>query len=838
MIVRLAGISIVALAAAPLHAQQVAEADTQEIVVTAQLREQNPIEVPIALSATTGETLGRLGLEDFERFSRFVPGFAVQNQAPNNPGFVLRGITSDSGTAFNEPRVSVFQDGVSISKSRGSYVELFDMERVEVARGPQTTLYGRGALIGAVNLIQNKADPSSYAAMARASYGNFDATILEGMANLPLGEGIAARVAGRYRKRDGTVENLLGGADFNSIDTGAVRGSFHVGSGALTFDLIGNYQKDTPAGTSFKSISLRPTDPATGAVIGDAGRNSGAALALGQGFEGGRRLGGDREVWGVTGIATWELDGRFELTSITAYREFDTFEAFDADGISLPLLTAAEGTHGDQTSQELRLAYEDGPISAFIGASYFHERGSQSAPTQFYERQLLPQLTGTLSGPIPGRPRTDPAPSALFNSTAFTGALLQGLAGASGVLLPAAQAQAIAANLNPLYRETSTNFSRTEAFDLFGDVTWRIGERLELGAGLRYTHDDKRTGYVAAVTNGRSVLGGVLAALAQPAPIRNALLGALAVPGAANIPPSAAFPVPLFGLGIQPTSANGGRDDADLSDDGLSWRFTVRYAASDEVSLYANYARGRRPRVLSANAPAAPFGATQFDVLPNERVDSWEAGIKTALNGRTLFVDGSLFYYKYDNFQSIVQQGTQFVITNAGRAESYGFESQLRWVPSDVATLFATYTYNHSRFGSGLRDGNRFRLSPDHMGAIGLILDYPLGPGTISFAPTITWQSRVYFDDDNDRSDLQQRPNALVPDNIRDETQKGYALVNARLGYQLNGWLIEGFVDNLFDADYIRDAGNTGDALGLATFIAGDPRTYGISATVRFGGGR
>ncbi|WP_163597360.1 TonB-dependent receptor plug domain-containing protein, partial [Klebsiella pneumoniae] len=77
----------------------------------------------------------------------------------NNPGFVMRGITSDSGSAFNEPRVSVFQDGVSISKSRGSYVELFDMERVEVAKGPQSTLYGRGALIGAVNLVQAKADP-------------------------------------------------------------------------------------------------------------------------------------------------------------------------------------------------------------------------------------------------------------------------------------------------------------------------------------------------------------------------------------------------------------------------------------------------------------------------------------------------------------------------------------------------------------------------------------------------------------------------------------------------------------------------------------------------------
>jgi iron complex outermembrane receptor protein len=93
----------------------------------------------------------------------------VQNQSPNNAGFVMRGITSDSGESTAEPRVSVFQDGISISKSRGSYVELFDIERVEVAKGPQSTLYGRGALIGAVNMIQNKANRRDFSASAASA---------------------------------------------------------------------------------------------------------------------------------------------------------------------------------------------------------------------------------------------------------------------------------------------------------------------------------------------------------------------------------------------------------------------------------------------------------------------------------------------------------------------------------------------------------------------------------------------------------------------------------------------------------------------------------------------
>jgi iron complex outermembrane recepter protein len=202
--------------------------------------------------------------------------------------------------------------------------------------------------------------------------------------------------------------------------------------------------------------------------------------------------------------------------------------------------------------------------------------------------------------------------------------------------------------------------------------------------------------------------------------------------------------------------------------------------------------------------------------------------------------DGAVYYYEYKNFQTVEQQGTAFVTTNAGRAESYGFEGQARWSPDDTFSLFASYGYNHGRLKSGIRDGNRFRLSPDHQAAVGAIVSQPIGPGRMSFAPSLTWQSRVFFDDDNDNPALQQPPRALVADNLQDETQGNFALVNIRLGYEAEdrSWRIEGFVENLLDEEYIRDAGNTGDGLGLPTFISGDPRFYGVSATVRFGGAR
>lgn len=823
-------------AAAPAAEGQAADPEGGEIVVTAQLREQRLVEVPLAITAYEGEFLEDLGLEDFEELSRFVPGFEVQNQSPNNPGFILRGIGSDSGTAFNEPRVSVYQDGVSISKPRGSFVEPFDLERVEIVRGPQTTLYGRGALIGGINIIQNKAQPGRFEALARGAFGNFDYRMAEGMINAPIDDVAALRVAGRYRQREGFIENLLGSEDFNSVDTGAVRGSLRVlPSDRVTFDVIGNYQQDRPGGTPFKSFLFNPTDPFTGEVIGDRDRDSGAALAPHAGFEDGRGLGLDREVWGVTGIARAELADALTLTSITAYREFDALEIFDADGISLPVITAAEDARGETVSQELRLTFDDeGPFTFFVGGSYFDEKGSQRTPVQFDERVVLAQLAGVLNGPIPGRPATDPAPLPVFGNTAFTGALLQGVAAASGVALPAPLARAIAANLKPGHLETATNSSDLQSFDIFADATFRATDRLELGVGARYTRDDKRSSISAAVLNGRSILGGFLGALTLPDPFRTGLLTALAAPGAATIPPGPLFPVPLFGLTFQPTADNGTTFSDDLKDEGVTWRLNGRYALSPRAMVYASYARGRRPEVLNAGPPAVPFGQARFELAPAETVDSFEVGARTET--RDLYLDGTLFHYTYENFQTIEQQGTLFVVTNAGEAKSYGFEAQGRWRPVRDLSLFATYAYNHSRFETGVLEGNRFRLSPDHTASIGGIFEAPVGPGRIHFVPSLSYQSRIFFDNNNDRPELQTRATgALVPDLVQDEVQGGYALANARLGYSLGErFRIESFVENILNEEYIKDAGNTGDALGLPTFIAGEPRLYGIQASVRF----
>jgi iron complex outermembrane receptor protein len=811
----LSGSLLALVAAVPAFAADDQSTQLGEVVVTAQKRAQDQVEVPMAVTAYSGKFLETIGVKAFDELSAFTPGFLVQNQSNNNSGFVMRGITSDSGSATDETRVSIYQDGVPISRSRGSYVELFDMERVEIAKGPQSTLYGRGALIGAVNLVQNKANPGRNEWMLKAEGGTGGYLIGEGMVNFAFGDSGALRIAARSRQNDGYVKDAAGGDAYNSTDTQAVRVAYHQEVGGLKLDLIGNYQVDNTTGTSFKSHTFNPTNPVTGQALGDTGVSSAATLAPGAGFEGGKPLGLDRKVYGLTALADYRINDSLTLSSITATRAFHSEEVFDPDGSSLPILTFAEDAQGRQQSQELRLRYDaGGRFSGFVGANYFHEKGSWRIPGQIDERLLLALLAGT--SPL-GISRPNPQPLAYLTNPAYLTQILQ-----LGLGVPASIAPGIAANLKPIHREEFANYGENTAYDVYADGTYKLTDRFEITAGLRYTTEDRKAGYRATVQNGRSILGILVNA---PTPTN---LFLAAQPNAVNNPL-----LPLVGLIAQPTTNNGDTSTKKINDSGLTWRLVGRYAASENVSLYASYARGRRPDVLSTGGPSAPLGAANFSTIAAETVDSYEAGAKGKLMDGRLYLSGAVFHYDYDNFATTFRQGAQVVTLNAGKAKAYGFEGEARLQAGDYWTLFTTYAYNHARLESGLRKGNHFRLSPDQSFSVGAAFSREALGGKVTFTPTYTWRSKMFFDDDNDRSDLQS--SGLFPDTKVDEFQNAYGLLNLRVGFGAvdDRWKIEAFVENLGDVHYLKDAGNTGDSFGIPTFIAGKPRFMGIGVTFR-----
>lgn len=768
----LAGASFLALtiASQAFAADAPASTEVQEVVVTAQKREQSVLDVPIALTAYSGETLEALGLQEFEELGQFVPGFDVQNQSPNNPGFVMRGITSDSGEATTEPRVSVYQDGVSISKSRGSYVELFDLERVEIAKGPQSTLYGRGALIGAVNIIQAKAKPDA-AASLKIEGGDYGYALAEGMINVPVNDVLAVRVAARSKKRDGYVENLLGGDDFNSTDTLAARVAIaYQPTDRFKLDVLYNYQQDNPSGTSFKSLTYAPTDPNTGKLIGDLGRNSGAALSTVTGFENDQPLGLNRRLWSLTALAAYKLNDKLTLNSTSAYRYFTGEEVFDPDGFSLPMMTFAEDAQGKSASQEFRLNYDaGGRVTAFGGVSWFWEDGSQRVPMLINEKIAGLFLSGALPRP-------------------------------NGLSLPVINAVAPAA-LPSSRLEEFTNYGETNSYDVFGDVTFKATDRLELTAGARYTYDDKTSGYGATMSS--------------PSIIMYSQTGT------------------LRGLIIQPT-LNGKAQYQDFTDNGVTYRLVARYKAAENTSLYASLSTGRRPKVL-AGSNGTPGAAASFREVAAEEVTSYEAGAKTALLDRRLTLEGAIYRYDYENFQTSQRNSSgQTIPLNAGEAKATGFEGQANFQATKDFLVFATYGYSHARFGNGLFDGNHFRLAPDHQASIGVKAGFDTRVGRFTFIPTYTWQSEMFFDNNNDIAAL-QTTTGVIKDTVQDEKQKAYGLLNLRLTYQPeNSPLTFGaFVTNVLEQDYIKDAGNTGDAFGIPTFIAGEPRFVGVSVSIK-----
>ncbi|MFZ0268641.1 TonB-dependent receptor [Caulobacter sp.] len=767
------GLALSAGLARAAEAEANEAAQVEQVIVTAQKREQKTLDVPIALTAYSGAMLEKLGIQEFEELGQFVPGFDVQNQSPNNPGFVMRGVTSDSGEATNEPRVSVYQDGVSVSKSRGSYTELFDLERVEVAKGPQSTLYGRGALIGAVNIIQAKAKHEQDW-NAKVEAGNYGYWMGEAMINMPLTDSLAVRLSGRVKQRDGYVKNLLDGEDFNSTDTKAVRLAINYApTDRFTLDLIYNYEVDKPSGTSFKSLTYAPTDPTTGAVIGDLGRNSGATLATVAGFENDQKLGLNRRLWSLTGLASYKISDSLILSSTSAYRYFTGEEVFDADGFSLPLFTFAEDAKGKSASQEFRLNYDaGGKISAFGGVSYFWEDGSQRVPLLINEKAVALFLTGKL--PVP-----------------------------NGLSMPVINAAAPAA-LSSTHLESSTNYGKTESYDAFADVTFHATDKLELAAGLRYTYDDKESGY-SSFYNGPSLI------VSTPA-------------------------TGPRGLIVQPT-AGGLAQYKGFTDSGTTYRLVARYAVTDNANIYGSVSSGRRPKVVSAGTPSTPNGAVNFTSVAAEDVTSYEIGAKGALLDNRLTLEGAIYRYDYSNFQTSIRNPanpTQFISASAGEAKATGFEGQATFQVTSGASLFATYGYNHARFGSGRFEGNRFRLSPDHSVSIGANLTATVLGGRLTAVPTYTWQSSQFFDNNNDISSLQSTTGTLK-DTVQDEKQKAFGLANLRVTYEPDGrnFAVGAFVNNVFDEKYIKDAGNTGDAFGIPTFIGGEPRFYGVSFSVK-----
>ncbi len=742
------------------------EAQLAEVIVSTQKRAESILDVPVAIAALDGNFLKRQRIQEMDVLSNYIPGLQVQLQSPNNPGFVIRGVTSDDGDSRSQARVSVFQDGVQISRSRGAAVELFDMERVEVAKGPQGTLFGRGAQIGAVHLIQNKAR-ATQSGEVQLSYGNYNALYAQATFNQPVvRDKFFVRLSGVASKRDGFIENLSGGT-LNGKGTYAGRLAMRYLPGPrTTLDLLTNYQYDDYPGTSFKSGRYAPKG-------GDTSPNTAADL------EQGTNLFIRRKLFGSTLLWNQQLSNRLTLNSITAYRWFQSDENFDADGTVAPALFLAENATSRQFSQEVRLNYQDeGRFSGFVGVNYFAENGSQAVPLFTNERSLLALYTTIINRSVPAVPVIPIVVNGAANLSVATNFLLGTQAAPAGPPLKA------------FHTESFANFGKNSALEAFADVTYRLARGLNLSAGVRVSFDSQTGGFQA-----------------DPAPV----------------PSSIGFVVGNYpNVLSRPT-----KGQLSVTEDYVSavGRLVLDYKIGSQ-KVYASVSRGRRPGVIQVSA-------LDTVLLRPEVVLSYEVGFKGATLGNRLQYDLAVYLYNWRNFQStsIVLQNNQFrtLSSDAGRAQTLGAEMGLRYNLTRNALIYGSYSYIDGKFSDTdeqgreqQRKGNRFRLTPMNQMALGADLNFPLQTKfSIYVRPNFTYKSKVFFEDSN-------QPNLV---------QEGYGLINLNAGVELGTKpriMIGFYAKNLADTQYIIDAGNTGNAFGIPTFIAGPPRFVGAELRLSF----
>ncbi|MEM1397604.1 MAG: TonB-dependent receptor, partial [Pseudomonadota bacterium] len=487
-----------------------------EIIVTARRREESLQDIPVSVSALTGDRIAELQADDLSGIQYSVPNFYFDEGDASNAVVYLRGIGQNDSLAFADAGVGVYVDDVFIARSQAAFLELFDVERVEVLRGPQGTLYGRNTIGGAVKFI-SKEPTDEVEAYAEFGAGNFGMITAKGRLSGPVSDRIRMKAAVAYTKRDGFNENQFDGLDNGDQDSLSGRiGIYFDARDDLDFALTVDARRERPD-TARSPALVTPArgfpDPVGQPFFVQTFQPNADPFVVNTNAS--NRS--DTDALGITLRGTWQMNDQWSFESITSYRTFDFDLQLDTDGTPLPLLDVAVIQEQSQFSQELRASYEgDNGLSATGGLYYFHDDDLTFSGVD--------NLGAVLSFPaVPGGPILD-----------FSVPLL-GLA--SSALADTDQI--------------------TDSYAVFADVTWDFAPRWSVSAGLRYTLEEK-----SSARRFEQFFDPTLFVVPNP-------------------------PEFLVGNGV-PGVVIENEDDFDA----FTPRFSLSYAPTDDILLYASASRG------------------------------------------------------------------------------------------------------------------------------------------------------------------------------------------------------------------------------------------------------
>ena len=425
------------------NAQEVQSFADDQIVVTAQKREQNLQDVPIAITAVSGEQLLNAGVDSVAALSELIPSVTfTQSTGDINSSVNIRGVGTSVFSSAVEPSVSFVVDGVVLARQGQAFQDLIDIERVEVLRGPQSTLFGKNASAGVVNVI-TQAPSEEFEFVGEALYAELDEVQLRATASGRVSDTVGARLTGFFSRRDGHIENVFDGRDLNGSERWGLRGKLQFDpSDALSVSVIADYSETDNNCCQYTARDLSTAlNPGQGAAV---------EAALGPVVPGeenrqtnvGAPVFNDSEQWGLSVQADYDL-GSHALTSITAYREWDFNNNIDVDGtpgdVATPGVLQLNVNAGDtgvrQFSQELRIASPAGERIDYVLGVYA------------FVLDLDRQFERRLSAFVPA------FNTAIFQSGQFDGAV------------------------------------KTQNYSAFGNVNFLLTDRLTLNGGFRVIYE-------------------------------------------------------------------------------------------------------------------------------------------------------------------------------------------------------------------------------------------------------------------------------------------------------------------------------------------------------------
>ncbi|MEI4508984.1 TonB-dependent receptor [Sphingopyxis sp. CCNWLW253] len=848
----LLGATVLCAATTPVYAfaQDAAPADAgttaddtdygNDIIVTASKRSQTLQDTPVAVSVTSAAQLEESQIRDLIDLQSSVPSLRVsQLQSSANTNFIIRGFGNGANNAGIEPSVGVFIDGVYRSRSAAQIGDLPNVERIEVLRGPQSTLFGKNASAGVISIVTQKPQ-YEFGGSAEVTYGNYDAITVKGDVTGPISETIAFSIGGSYNRRDGYAQDLKLGTDVNDRNRWGVRGQLlFEPTDALSIRLIGDYDKIDENCCIAGNVIAGPTVAITNALAGGPSVDANDPFS----YEVYNNFLSSNKIKNYGGSAQIDYDlGNLALTSITAYRKVQADTNQDSDFTSADLIGEKSDNVGiDTFTQEIRLTSDfDGPLNFLIGGYYFNEKVDQQSAIKFgnHFRPYGDALIRAASG--------NALNVAMLEAT--FGALEGNPAKYAGTFFRAGT------GLDEDYQ------MKNEAFSIFGTVDFEVTDRLTLTLGGNYTKDRKRfsTNVVSS-----DVFSGVNLDAAAYTPFRQALLIGQGVPAptaaflAAN--PTLTLPDgrsanPLAGLkafqflppflNIPNAVESGKTNDGDFS-------YSVRaaYELTDTVNIYATYATGFKASSVNLSRDSRPLASDLAAITagglrtPNlvagsrfadpEESTVYEFGLKGQWD--VAAVNVAVFKQSIKGFQSNIFTGTGFALANAGKQSTFGieFDGSVRPVAGLNLTLAATYldakydSFVNSAFGD--ISGSTPAGIPELSLSLGGTYTHEFAGGTKAIAHVdYAYESPVQIVEGMGGFPTQAQ-GLLIAQNLKREVNSLNASFTIRL---TNGIDVGVWGRNLTNAQYLTTVFPAVAQAGSVSGYPSQPRTYG--GTIRY----